>query len=190
MRQFLFTILLFILCVGAFYSCKKYADPAPGSAPQLTNPYCNDPAAVNYNVGFPGKPDNTTCIYPSDLFAGTYWFHDTVRIISSGLFISADSFEVRITHASSTDKAKIGVSGFCGGSVQLLFTANATYTATSDTTIGDTTTLHIGQRFCNVYDTLQGTLTRDRVSDSVLYIDFKVYSDTATYSHQGVATKK
>lgn len=189
-RNYALTILLVILYIGVFYSCKKYKDPAPVNDPSLTNPYCNDPLAVNYNVGFPGKPDNTKCIYPSDLFNGNYRLVDSIWVTSSKFLVAADSFDINISRTADTNKAKVAITGFCGGGITLLFTASAAYVATSDSTIGDSTTAHIGQQFCHVYDTVTGTITRDRVNDSILYFDFKIYSDTTTYSLQGIAIKK
>lgn len=189
MRKFLIIFTLLALGAGVFYSCKKYSDPAPGNDPRLTRPYCNDPLAVNYNWDFPGKPDNTTCFYPSDLFAGTYYCRDTV---TSGVFLSADSFFVEIL-ASSTDKSKITVRGdFCGpgSNFIVLMTANVSYSANVDTTAGDSTTLHNGQLFCHPYDTLTGTISRDRASDSVIFLSFQVYSDTASYTITGRAVKQ
>jgi hypothetical protein len=191
MRRFIIAVVLFLITAALFDSCKKYKDPAPGSDPRITNPYCNDPDAVNYNWGFPGKPDISTCFYPSDLFVGNYFYRDSIFVLSSGLFISADSFNLNIFRTSNTDKTKIGVTGsFCSGSsLTIGMTANVSYTANVDTTLGDTATLHQGQQFCNYYDTLSGTITRDRVSDSIIHISFQVVSDTATYIHVGQAYK-
>ena len=191
--RLLFIAILFVLGAGVIFSCNKYKDPAATTDPRLTKPYCNDPAAVNYNWDFPGKPDNSVCFYPSDLFVGTYYLRDTVTIASSGFFISADSFFVTITRTSTTDKAKVGMRGdFCGpgSNFYLQMTATASYTANVDTTIGDTLTPHSGQQFCHIYDTINGQITRDRISDSVVFINLQVYSDTTTYTHQGRAVKQ
>ena len=187
----LFSIAVLLTLAGViFYSCKKYKDPPPGSDPRLTHPYCNDPAAVNYNVGFPGKPDISLCFYPSDLFVGTYLCRDTVVVGTSGLFISADSFYINIFRTSTTDKSKIGVSGFCGAGFNLLLTADISYSANVDTTMTDTLLVHRGQTFCHPYDTITGTLTRDRIDSTLVLISFTVYSDTATYIYSGRAIKQ
>src|ERR1043165_6289024 len=100
MRYFSLIILSLALVMGFAFSCKKWQDPAPKEDPRLTRPYCNDPEAVNYNWDFPGKPDNSVCFYPSDLFAGTYTFWDTVTHVEKELLLSADSLSVSITTAS------------------------------------------------------------------------------------------
>jgi len=192
MRHLITIVLLFATIAVVAWSYKKYKDPPPGTDPRLTNPYCNDPLAVNYNWGFPGKPDNTICFYPSDLFVGNYFYYDSVYISSSGLFISADSFYVSIVRASTANKTSIAMTGnFCGGSgLTIAMTANVGFTAVVDTTIGDTLTLHQGQQFCHAYDTLTGTIDRDRIDSTLLHFNLQVVSDTTTYSHIGHAVKK
>jgi len=189
MRRLLLIAVVFFAVAGLFYSCKKYKDAAPVTDPRLTNPYCNDPEAVNYNWGFPGKPDNTVCFYPSDLYVGTYKFRDSIYTLS-GLFISADSFELNISRIPGTQKNRINVAGFCGGGILLALTASASYTATIDTVIGDSLSMHQGQQFCHVYDTVTGNIDRDRVDSTLLRVSFQVVSDTATYTHTGRAIKK
>jgi hypothetical protein len=191
MRHLFSATLLLTLATVIFFSCKKYKDPAPTTDPRLTNPYCNDPEAVNYNWGFPGKPDNSICFYPSDLFAGNYYCHDTVYVTSSGLLISTDSFYINISRLSATNHSKIGLKGFpCDPNMTLMLTAGYTYDAVTDTLIGDSTTLHRGQQFCSPHDTITGTITRDRVSDTVLHLSFQVFgSDTSQYTHTGTAKK-
>ena len=74
-----------MLCLSSFLACTKWADTQKPSDPRLTQKYCNDPFAVNYNWGFPGLPDNSTCIFPSDLYVGTYLFHDSIYSIANVL---------------------------------------------------------------------------------------------------------
>ena len=168
-------------------SC-KYKDPAAKTDPRLTNPYCNDPTAVNYNWGFPGKPDSSVCFYPTDVFKGVYEYHDSVFLQPSGLFIYADTFLMTINRISNT---KFSVSGFCSNNESLILTASAQYLATLDTTMGDTLTTNHGQRFCSISDTISGTFTKDRIVDSILYISLLVASDTGVIStHVGTAYRK
>src|ERR1043165_5567011 len=100
MRYFSLIILSLALVMGFAFSCKKWQDPAPKEDPRLTRHYCNDPSAVNYNWDFPGKPDNSVCFYPADLFAGTYMFYDTVSASQSDLYLSADSLVLNISKIS------------------------------------------------------------------------------------------
>lgn len=172
--------------MGFAFSCKKWKDPAPKDDPRLTRHYCNDPNAVNYNWDFPGKPDNTVCFYPADLFAGNYMLYDTVYALASDLYLSADSIPLTISKISQT---KISVSGMCP-SGSLTLTAGATYNASVDTTVGDSLTLHPGQFFCRTVDTIVGSFTRDKVDSSIMYIELIVRTDTGTISHVGRAIKK
>jgi len=164
----------------------------------LTNPYCNDPNAVNYNWGFPGKPDNTICFYPSDLFEGTDPFYIDSIFQKDLSFTRRDSFSLSIARV---DEFHILVAGFCDSnrSANWPATAAATYVATLDTVLGG-----IGPAFCRARDstmgdTVTGTLTRDinitPYYDSVkmdsvyfvLHINFQVVSDTGTTLHMGTA---
>jgi hypothetical protein len=178
-------IAIFSLLV--FYSCKKWVDPPPQNDPRLTSLYCNDPTAVNYNWGFPGKPDNSVCIYPTDRFVGSYLVHDSVYVASSGLFLSADSFIMNINKASLS---KLIVSGFCANGNTLMLTAGRTLIATVDTTVGDTLSTNRGQIFCATQDTVTGTIVRDFLDASLLRINFQVVGDTGTTFHVGKAVKQ
>lgn len=180
--------MLGLWVVLAIQSCHKYKDPAAVSDPRLNNPYCNDPNAVNYNWGFPGKPDNTVCFYPTDLFHGVYELRDSVTFKKTGFFISCDTFLITITRQSST---KMSVSGFCGSGNSIIMTAGLLYNATVDTLIGDTTTTMKGQALCSLADTVNGTFTKDRLNDSFIYINLTVSSDTGVISsHIGTAKLK
>lgn len=187
MRYFRLFILFFVLLTGFGFSCKKWKDPAPVDDPRLTNPYCNDPEAVNYNWGFPGKPDNTVCYYAADLFAGRYRFYDTAYLSSSEFYVLADSFDIEISRISNS---KITLSGICG-SGSLMMTAGEAYTATIDTTVVvDSFSVNQGQLFCRPVDTVVGTFTRDKVDSSLIYVEFTVRSDTGVTVHTGRARKK
>jgi hypothetical protein len=184
MRKILILICCTLFCAGLIISCAKYKDPKPISDPRLTKHYCNDPTAVNYNWDFPGVPDNAVCFYPTDVFAGKYLFRDSVRIKSGYLFIHADSFILTINRLSPT---KMSVFGFCSNGDSLLLTANPTFQASVDTTVGDSITAY-GQFFCSQRDTVNGTIIENRI-DSVLTINFEVASDTGvTTLHIGTAT--
>ncbi len=165
------------------FSCAKYKDPAPRNL-GLTNPYCNDPAAVNYNWGFPGKPDNTVCLYPCDFFRGIYTYYDSVY--RDTLFLYADSFTMTIDTLSHT---KISVLGFCNGGNRFTATASPTYTATVDTTVGDSTVLHLGQLLCRPNDTLTGTITRDLIDSNLFRVNLQIVSDTGISIHVGSARR-
>ncbi len=188
MRYFGFISFLLIVSCSIFFSCAKYKDSKAGSDPRLTNPYCNDPNAVNYNWGFPGKPDNTICFYPADLFKGVYLFHDSISIQSSGLFIYADSLLLTISGIPNS-QTKISILGFCPNGIGLTLTANTSFSASVDTTEGDSVT-NWGQQFCSLGDTVNGTVTKDRINDSLMYFSFQVASDTGVITmHIGSARR-
>jgi len=175
---FLFSGLL----LGA-WSCAKWKDPAPTTDPRLTNPYCNDPNAVNYNWGFPGKPDNSVCFYPTDLFAGRYLFVDSIYLSSDLTYLGTLTETLFVSKVSQT---KLSITGFCSSGNTLTFTADKTYTATLDTLVGDSITAR-GQIMCRAKDTVNGAITKDRIVDSLLHVSFQVVSDTNVTTHTGSA---
>ena len=183
-----FTILLLIAGTLVCFSCKKWTDPAPTTDPRITNPYCNDPDAVNYNWGFPGRPDNSICFFPSDIFNGTYLFTDSVYLasgVNTGLFVLTQQQTLQVIKRSQT---KLEVIGFCSSGNSLFVTAHSTFVATIDTTVGDTSIINKGQLLCRTVDTASGTITYSRV-DSLLHISIQVVSDTGITTHIGKAKK-
>ncbi len=183
----LFVLLGFILIAGltGLHSCKKWVDPKAVTDPRLTNPYCNDPNAVNYNWGFPGKPDNTICFYPTDEFKGQYVFIDSVYSMSGstdGNFLYAIIDTLHIYARSDTTMV---IYGFCNPYDSMrLHARGLTFTATVDTTVGDSLTTTQGQLFCRIQDTVNGTIFYSR-ADSMLHINFTVTSDTGLSAHIG-----
>jgi hypothetical protein len=168
--------------------CNKWTDPKPVTDPRLTNPYCNDPTAVNYNWGFPGKPDNTICFYPTDLFKGNFVFNDLVFSLSgsnAGLFI--DSLTDTL-HVYALSQTKLVITGFCKFADTIHLTASG-FVATVDTLIGDTLTARGQFMFCRMQDTVSGTITYSR-ADSLLHIALTVVSDTGSTTHSGKAKRQ
>ncbi len=181
----LFSIILIIFNV--IQSCNKWTDPKPTTDPRLTNPYCNDPNAVNYNWGFPGKPDNTICYYPVDLFKGRYSFIDSVYLQSNGYFIFAKTDTLTI-YSLPPSLTKLAVLGFCSAYDSLKLTANASFIASIDSLVGDSITTRGQLMMCRLQDTINGTITFGR-SDSLLHISFQVISDTGITNHVGIGRK-
>ena len=176
--------VLLSICIGVLLSCAKYKSPKGYTDPQLTNHYCNDPLAVNYNWGFPGIPDNTVCFYPTDVFAGKYIFRDSIFLQSGYIFIRADSFIMTIKKINTTQMSVFGV---CVNGDSLVLTATPSFIASVDTTEGDTVT-NCGEPLCGSNDTINGTITQNRL-DSVLTILFQVASDSGIITlHSGSAT--
>lgn len=188
--HFIFILPLFFMLVVA---CQKWTDPAPVDDPRIKDrKYCNDPLAVNYNWGFPGVADSTTCVYPADLFKGTYTFTDSVYFNDETTLDSAHSFQTYTLQLSPISKTKFHLSGFCSN--DLVFTAGrSTYQASADTTLKlNDTTYAFGQPLCRIQDTLTGTISKSK-TDSTFHsvtIAWKVISDSGINYHKGTAIKQ
>ncbi|MBS1740821.1 MAG: hypothetical protein JST88_09800 [Bacteroidetes bacterium] len=187
-----YSIILFaVMATTIFISCKKWTDPAAPKDPRLNDHrYCNDPLAVNYNWNFPGVADNTVCIYPSDLFKGTYSFTDSVYDNQQNL----DTINPRKTYLLyflPVTKYQFRVVGFCGVFDSLKFTAErSTYRANADTTIFQFDTIKVyGQYFCRQLDTLTGYFQKNKNDSTLMTVQFRVVSDTGTFFHKGTAVK-
>lgn len=180
MNRNLFPLICLLFPVWAgLSSCEKWKDPQPQDL-GLTRKYCNIPSAINYNREFPGVEDNTTCIFPSDPFIGNYVYEDSVYIDGVEGSIPWGTIHFSILKKDST---KFELKDYCG-SRNLMFTANRYFHAVTDTLLTKGV-----QLYCRDLDTLQGTLDY-RGSDSSLYIEFTVKSDTLTAVHRGRAYKK
>ena len=167
-------LVLFIL--GA---CKKYEDPDPFTDPRIKNKYCNIPSAINYNWDFPGIEDNTTCIFPAQIYQGTYLFHDTI-IDDLGAFVSKDSFYISFLQIDST---KLTVTGFCGVNPYMA-TANRFFKFTLDSLLGN------GQQYCNQQDTIAGGGSKASLQDTnTIQIVYQLQTDTGVVLHKGTAFK-
>lgn len=170
----------FLLCLLVITSCKKYKDPSPFTDSRITNPYCNDPAALNYNWGFPGIADNSLCIYPSTIFSGNYFYHDTVYDVS-GTVLGQDSFMIQI---SPVDTSKVHITGFCGSNI-LTATTDKYYKLRLDSTFTD------GQHLCNNNDTITGEGNKKGFTDtSTMKLSYQVRDASGVYFHGGTAIKQ
>lgn len=188
LRGFLiFVVLLSVIVIA----CKKSEDPNASAASgyDLNNPYCNDPQAINYNHGFPGKPDNSVCFYPTDVFAGVYTFKDDVYYSEEYIYSpnSSDTYDITLMAESRT---KMSVYGICDGGSAVKFTADRYYRAVGDSTFVIDSVKLPGQIFCNnIKDTLTGIITR-LPSNDTLTVSFTILSDTGIVFHTGKAWKK
>jgi len=168
---------LLILILGA---CKGYKDPAPFTDPRIVTPYCNTPSAINYNWNFPGIPDESVCVYPAEIYSGTYFYRDSIKN-SSGLLLSQDSFYL---HFTQIDTVRLKIEGFCTGK-EFTAHANRYFKFTIDSVAGN------GQLLCNGTDTLMGIGTKTDLWDSLqIRLNYEVHSDTAIYYHNGTAIKQ
>lgn len=177
-HRFIVPFLLLLTLISA--SCQKWEDK-PGQDLGLKNHYCNNPIAINYNFGFPGIEDSTVCIFPSDPFVGSYTYRDSLYYPESDTAVAGALLDFSI---SARNRSQLSLDNFCSSGSKLLFTANRYYRAASDSIIGQGL-----QTGCRSQDTLSGYLDY-RSSDSSLYLEFKVVSDTGITTHKGRAYKK
>lgn len=178
-RKVLPLICLLLPFAAGLVSCEKWKDPQPQDL-GLKSRYCNIPSAINYNREFPGIEDNTTCIFPTDPFVGNYSFEDSIYIDGIEGMLPGGTIRFSII---KKDSSRFELKDYCS-SRNLSFTANRFYHATADTLLTKGV-----QLYCRDLDTLQGSMDY-RESDSSLYIEFTIKSDTLTAVHRGRAYKK
>lgn len=166
-----------LACCAMFSACEKWEDK-PAQDLGLTNKYCNIAEAINYNIGFPGVSDSTTCIFPADPFVGSYSFQDSIYTNADTVVTSADFI------ITAKNRSHFSIYNFCSNANQLSFTADRYYRAASDSLIGAGL-----QLMCRTEDTLSGSIIFN-VKDKSLSVEFKVVSDTGTSIHKGTAYKK
>ena len=177
-----------VLVLMVLYACKKSEDFDKATADQFAGRYCNDPEAINYNFEFPGTEDNSTCIYPTDVFTGSYSLKDSIY---NGEFELDTVLDYTVTfHVKSITSLKM--SGFCinGDSVRL--TADRYYKAQVDSTLIPLDSSMIeGHTFCRGLDTIKGSITRMSINDTdKIRINFIIASDTGINYHIGTGIKK
>ncbi|MEZ5018324.1 MAG: hypothetical protein R2800_14790 [Flavipsychrobacter sp.] len=176
-------ILVFLVFLAA---CSKSDNEGPDISDKLTNPYCNDPEAINYNWGFPGRPDNTTCFYPKDIFVGVYSFSDS--IYNANLELKKVNDITLTIYANSNNILR--VTGFCSNTDSIRLTADRFYRSYADSTITNDSVVLDGQIVCRTVDTLSGYLIKDKNDSTKLSVNITVASDTGLNFHLGTAYKK
>jgi hypothetical protein len=144
---------------------------------------------VNFNVGFPGIPDNTVCIYLVNLFTGNFVFTDSITQVSTGYYLY---YRVDTLHIYALNDSQLAVTGFCSNlldTVKFKAYVSSAYTATVDTIVGDSVT-NVGQILCRPLDTVNGSMLK-YFSDTTnnLHIQLNVFSDTGATLHIGTAVK-
>ncbi len=172
--------IYFLLAFFLVAACKPYEDPAPITDPRLDNSsYCNDPAAINYNWGFPGVPDNSLCIFPADVFIGNYVWRDTI-LDENRTVLGYDSALVTIT---KIDTVRFNINGRCGYDLKL--TADKFLGIVIDSIDGR------GQKFCQPNDTIIGTGLKTGFSDTTTFtLNYVIISDTGSSIHESIFIKQ
>lgn len=179
-------IFAYILLFASLTACKKSDNAEDVSGDLFDRPYCNDPEAVNYNDGFPGTPDSTTCFFPSDVFIGTYLWKDTIY---NAEFERDTIFEYTIS-VYARNKTDIRLVGFCPSGDSLNFVAGKYYKAQTDSLMLQDSTKLEGILPCGSADTLVGTITTSGSDTVKLKFDWLIASDTGINYHIGTAIKQ
>lgn len=179
-RLFLLAILSFVF----INACQKKDPPPSGGDDRLTNPYCNDPLAVNYNWGFPGKPDNSVCFYPVDTFIGNWVFLDSIFNQDSTFhsFISR-TLSFKDTHDST--HAQLAMHGWCDNEI-IYIRADKNRRAIVDTLSEN----YKGQIVCNQQDSISGKFNLNTFRVDSMKVDIKISNSSGTFFHQGWAIKQ
>ncbi len=161
------------------WGCTKYKDPAPQNL-NLTNKYCNLPNAINYNWGFPGTPDNTVCIFPTDEVTGSFTFYDSL-LDATGILLPYDTFDVLITKINDTS---ININGWCNNtkSITAKVKRNLRFSLDSNT--------DLGSLLCANTDTISGSGIKNNIGDSIINFSYKLHTSTNLQIHKGVFIKK
>lgn len=181
----------FIVLNLLMMSCMKDANGVKTDA-RLDRPYCNDPQAVNYNWDFPGKPDNSICFFPTDVFRGTYTFYDSLYDVD---FQRRDSSYYDI-HLYAIDKSKFVLTGLCNKGITtendtVIFTADRFYKATADSTNTNDSVKLKGQVMkCKLSDTLSGFIMKDKTDSGILRFNLTIFTPKGVMYHIGTAKKK
>jgi hypothetical protein len=184
MRTKFLLYLIGLACTMA--ACKKWEDKKGNDDDRLNRPYCNDPAAVNFNWDFPGKPDNSVCFYPYEFFVGQYTFYDKTTYSIEAVPGPTYQFDISIRR-DDTSRVKLLLGGFCATDIR--FTADRYYKAFADSTSSTIDSSKLpGQLVCNPGDTLSGTVAR--LTEDSLIISFSVLTDTGIVNHSGKAVRK
>lgn len=179
------SFLLLTLAAIVLYACSKYKDPPPAKPPDgLTNHYCNDPLAVNYNWGFPGIPDSTICYYPRDSFMGNWIFNDTVYL-PDGTISTTQTIPLTFGATEDTVKTHLTVKGWCPDpTIPFYITANKFSRADADTLIEGSW----GQFLCSSSDTMNGFFLKN--PGNTMRVELTITNAVGTTYHKGTAVKQ
>jgi hypothetical protein len=176
---------IFAVPLLTWYACKKYKDPEMPDI-SLDGKYCNNPLAFNFNWGFPGTPDSTVCLFPTDKFTGIWQLEDSIYAPDETL-LEVVSRTITFTATEDTLKQHMRISGWCTPS-SIAVRANKFGLALTDTLIEFSAGAQI---VCN--DTLSGSFYA--YPDTVLMPEVMKVNLTRNTSegmriHRGTAIKQ
>lgn len=169
------------------YACSKKSESFnKASDADFDNSYCNDPIAINFNQGFPGTANNAVCIYPTDVFNGTFALRDSVY---NGEYELDTVLEYMVTF-HRTSFTNLRMSGFCINGDTVRLTADRYYRATVDSTLllQDSSMME-GHIFCRYIDTIMGSVSKYPGDSNKIRINFTIASDTGINYHIGTGIK-
>lgn len=175
-----------IALLAVLYGCVKSEPYNEVNDAQFAGQYCNDPIAINYNQGFPGTANNKICIYPTDVFRGTFKLRDSIY---NGEFELDTVIEYLVTfHPASLTKVKM--TGLCSYGDTVRLTADRYYKATVDSTVLPMNAgLIEGHSFCRAIDTIMGSVSKYIDDSNKIRINFIIASDTGINYHIGTGLK-
>ncbi|MCB0696444.1 MAG: hypothetical protein KDC07_03720 [Chitinophagaceae bacterium] len=180
-------ISIFIVVALLVYSCSKKAPFDTVTEDDLATHYCNDPLAINYNHGFPGTPDNSVCVYPTEVFTGTYSLTDSIY---NGEY-ELDTILYYTIGFKANSLTELRMYGFCPSGDSVRLTADRYYKALVDSTLSlPDSNMVEGHVFCRAVDTIKGTINKYIGDSTMLRINLTIASDTGVNYHIGTGVKK
>jgi|SRR5690554_613977 len=178
-------LAIFAFILTGIISCKKEGDPDPiDLEDQLTNPFCNDPRAINYNWGFPGKADSTVCQFPVDSFLGNWIFTDSV-FYEDETFSEVVIRNLQFFSTEDTLLQHMEVHGWCMNNNIIYLTADRFNNALLDDLIEN----HGGQLGCSSEDTLSGHFNKNFIGNDSMRITVSEKGAEGTKNHRGLAIR-
>ncbi|MBW7912689.1 MAG: hypothetical protein H3C54_03075 [Taibaiella sp.] len=178
--------LISLALLALFYACTKQEPFDTASQEKFAGRYCNDPIAINYNHGFPGTADNSICIYPTDVFQGSFVLKDSVYDADFNLDTVLD-YMVKFNTISLTNTR---LSGFCINGDTVRLTADRYYRAAVDSTMLPDSSMIEGHVFCRGVDTIKGNILKIEGDTPKIRINFIIASDTGINYHIGTGIKQ
>ncbi len=185
-RNIFIKIFISIAVLALFYACSKSEPFDTAAADQFSDRYCNDPIAINYNHGFPGTADNSICIYPTDVFKGSFSLKDSIYDADFNLDTVLDYLVT--FHTVSLTNVKL--SGFCINGDTVRMTADRYYRAAVDSTMLPDSSMVEGHVFCRGVDTIKGNISKYDGDTAKIRINFIIASDTGINYHIGTGIKQ
>ncbi len=177
----IFNKCVVVLGIFAFASCTKGEDTAsPDISDLLTNRYCNNPNAVNYNWNFPGIEDNATCFFSYYFYEGDWIFIDTIRRSDSSI-VGVETYYLNFEKIiPDTSESLMAMSGWCS-SASLIIHVDRFYFARTDSFDNNGG----WQKMCSNSDSIFVQMRKDIVDTTALDINIQEVKNNETFFHRG-----